>query len=1368
MARLAAWSVVFCGCLAATAARGQLTVYDDALQNGFANWSWPGPSHVDLAAASPVHAGAAAIRFLPEDWSGLSIHGVYDQNAYGAIELWVHGGGAGEQDLRVAMTLDDGTLVGAWAELNPFVEQGAIAAGDWRKVTVPFDAPALGIGGNPFTRVTLMGVVESQAAIYFDDVRLVPAGAGPPPGDGLLQIERDVPVGPVTPKLSDRFSWRDSAGEQRSAAIAQNYGGALREMVYEANGATRTCGVTGYGNGNNGGFGYVVSHRREGSAGIAGDDSPLGYAFPGTFTRVFEGANHAIFRFTQSYPRHSSTTADPANTQYQVPVTIEWTFAVGRDHPLWSVTWDLSAVPADALDDDSRAPYGELNIDGTGAANISGVAWGDRYRFTSTTAPVTLSSEWDWTAPNTVPWVKLWIASTDATMGLVQTQTLAQHDAGAGRNQWWHDLRPHWGTTSADGNAGGAYEMPWQDSWPYQANSFSIGVGVANNNARLTWGTMYGFLGQQSYATGNGLVDDAAGWPKQSYSTHVVMGTHTDGPVEAVVAEVETLQTLTLSATVGSVATGGPRGVADTAVATYSPPGYDPVRGALTFVAAGNALDANVAVGAGRTLSNPLVIVRGFTAAAVPAIRFAGVALVPDVDVFVSLRDAADELWLTLDRDLAGATNRLEVLAGPAGPAPVTVAVDPQAGRRPIDPRVYGVNFGPFGPDVPPYPVRRWGGNWSSRYNWQTDVANHAADWFFYSYKEGPPGGSAADEFVASTFASGAEPLITIPTIGWKPRNDLDMTTPGSVRWSFSRDKYDVGGKVQTHDECLATGGVFWCQQDAANGVYAAGPPPEYVPNDPFDVSEPSWPADATAWLDHLAAERGGATAGDPGGVRLFALDNEMMLWHDTHRDVRFANEPPYAALQPPGYDELWERTLLYGEALAAHDPEVQVFGPVTWGFCDLFWSARDGCGEGADHAAHGGEDLLPWYLGQLADYASANGGDRLVDWLDLHYYPQVEDVALSWDESPAVAAKRLDSLQSLWHDTYQEDSWIGRPGDLNRPVRYLPRIREWLQQAGLADMPVAITEYNWGDGDSDGNPANGTDMNGMSSALAQAEVLALFGREGVDLATRWGAPLPGSRIEDAFRMFLDWDTTDTPGMPRIDGETAAAVSSDPGRVGAYAIVGTGDDAGRLFLLLFNKSTVAEAVNATFPAGTLDGAAAPTFRLAAAGYDGVTDTVPAGDSVALTLPARTATLVVLASAGEPPPPPGGLSFYTVTPCRLVDTRSLPGPRGGPALAAGTVRTFALGGAPCGIPPSARALSLNLTATQPTGPGNVAAWAADRPKPGTSAINFAAGQTRANNAVLSVSADGEVELSVVATVIGGGTVHFVLDVNGYFE
>ena len=153
----------------------------------------------------------------------------------------------------------------------------------------------------------------------------------------------------------------------------------------------------------------------------------------------------------------------------------------------------------------------------------------------------------------------------------------------------------------------------------------------------------------------------AAGWPRQSYSTHIVFGTHSGDPVGAQVGQVEALQSVSLSAAVGSIATSGPAGINRPDSRTYAPAGYDPVYAALTFVAAGNALDANIGVGAGRTLRKPLLVVRGVTA--YPAtVRLNGATLVRDTDYFPSLRAGANELWLTLNRDLAAGANRLELL----------------------------------------------------------------------------------------------------------------------------------------------------------------------------------------------------------------------------------------------------------------------------------------------------------------------------------------------------------------------------------------------------------------------------------------------------------------------------------------------------------------------------------------------------------------------------------------------------------------------------------------------------------------------------------------------------------------------------------
>lgn len=122
------------------------------------------------------------------------------------------------------------------------------------------------------------------------------------------------------------------------------------------------------------------------------------------------------------------------------------------------------------------------------------------------------------------------------------------------------------------------------------------------------------------------------------------------------------------------------------------------------------------------------------------------------------------------------------------------------------------------------------------------------------------------------------------------------------------------------------------------------------------------------------------------------------------------------------------------------------------------------------------------------------------------------------------------------------------------------------------------------------------------------------------------------------------------------------------------------------------------------------------------------------------------------------------NFHTVAPCRVLDTRNKNGPWGGPSLAAGADRVFVVGGR-CLVPASARAVAVNLTVTGPTVAGHLTIFQAGGATTTTSAINFAAGQTRGNNAVLTLGAAGDL---VVRCAMASGGVHFILDVTGYFE
>ena len=122
-------------------------------------------------------------------------------------------------------------------------------------------------------------------------------------------------------------------------------------------------------------------------------------------------------------------------------------------------------------------------------------------------------------------------------------------------------------------------------------------------------------------------------------------------------------------------------------------------------------------------------------------------------------------------------------------------------------------------------------------------------------------------------------------------------------------------------------------------------------------------------------------------------------------------------------------------------------------------------------------------------------------------------------------------------------------------------------------------------------------------------------------------------------------------------------------------------------------------------------------------------------------------------------------FYTVSPCRVIDTRNANGPTGGPALVANGTRVFPVTGA-CGIPFDARAVSANVTVVNPAATGQLRIYPGNTGIPPSSAISFGAGQARANNGMVVLATDGTGTIGVKNDAVG--TVQFVLDVNGYFR
>jgi len=159
----------------------------------------------------------------------------------------------------------------------------------------------------------------------------------------------------------------------------------------------------------------------------------------------------------------------------------------------------------------------------------------------------------------------------------------------------------------------------------------------------------------------------------------------------------------------------------------------------------------------------------------------------------------------------------------------------------------------------------------------------------------------------------------------------------------------------------------------------------------------------------------------------------------------------------------------------------------------------------------------------------------------------------------------------------------------------------------------VAITEYNWGALD---------DING---ALAEADVLGIFGREGLDLATMWGEPQPTQPGAYAFRMYRDYDGAGG----RFGDVSVSAASGDQGRLAVYAAQRSSDKA--LTLTVINKTD--EDLTSTLSiAGLHCPGTAKRFTYSPAGLTSIArdDDLPVNQgSATATYPANSITTLVL-------------------------------------------------------------------------------------------------------------------------------------------
>jgi hypothetical protein len=504
------------------------------------------------------------------------------------------------------------------------------------------------------------------------------------------------------------------------------------------------------------------------------------------------------------------------------------------------------------------------------------------------------------------------------------------------------------------------------------------------------------------------------------------------------------------------------------------------------------------------------------------------------------------------------ATVTITAPAMAAGPA---LSVDVGNKTRPINPYIYGWNgysADSSASQAANITVDRWGGDATSLYNYKLDVSNAGSDWYFSNGVSGTgvQDTGAFNTQVKADAAAGAKTLGTVGLMGWVAKDETSCSFPTSLYPSqFAFDPFNAAcGDGELPNQSLILGS----------------------PTNAETPVDSTWTA---AWVAYLAGKFGTAANG---GVAMYSLDNEPDWWDGGHHDVY---------THPFSYDDVTNLGLTYAAAIKQSDPTAEVAGPVMSYWWDFFYSKKDvesgwysgiGCTQPwsnpVDRAAHGGTPMIEYYLQQFAAYDKTNN-QRLLDYLDLHTYFAANypvgsgnGLGLTTAGDTGAQQARLNSTRVFWDPTYTDPNYPqpnyptlsnGQPdpnytASCNVPLlapQLIPMAQAWVAK----DYPgtkVAFTEFNWGG------------QEHINGALAQADLLGIFGEYGLDMATLWGPPDPTTQIPGlmAYEVFRNYD-----GKKSMFGDTALlSTSVNQGQLSVYGALRSSDNA--VTVVVINKT----------------------------------------------------------------------------------------------------------------------------------------------------------------------------------------------------
>ncbi|MFZ0934279.1 MAG: glycoside hydrolase family 44 protein [Bryobacteraceae bacterium] len=544
-----------------------------------------------------------------------------------------------------------------------------------------------------------------------------------------------------------------------------------------------------------------------------------------------------------------------------------------------------------------------------------------------------------------------------------------------------------------------------------------------------------------------------------------------------------------------------------------------------------------------------------------------------------------------------------------------TLAVDATVSRHPISPLIYGINEWPSYNDTTHVwtdsgmseamrvGVRRWGGDNATSYNWQLDIKNNDSDWYFTTYVVGDGVNSTFDLFHEQNLRTGTLSLGTVPVLDWTPKlisgQPLLFNVPLSC--SYSVAKYGAQTQTDPYDP------------DCGLGVLTNG---TQIVNDPNDVYQPITSAFAAQWVQSILDKYGPA---NQGGVQMWSLDNEPEWWDNVHMDIYH---------QPATYADMLNRDIATAQVVKAADPTALITGPVPGGWSGMLFSKKDmdaGWGKNpycywdnpVDQNAHGKQPWIVYFLQQMQQFEQQNGY-RLLDYLDVHGYITPPGVGFDNTISSANTALRLTSTRAFWDPTYIVPGFTNCSGysDANGnqvAPALIPTMHGWVN-TNYPNTKLAITEYNWGA------------LEDITGAVAQADILGIFGREQLDMATMWpdGSFTLGVPGSYAFQIFLNYD-----GNGNQFGETSVSATTYNADVLSIFAAQRHDSALTVLVLNKTASAITDSISLRdfTPAGM-----AQVWQYSKPNLNAIVrqaDLGVSGSNISATFPAYSMTLFVI-------------------------------------------------------------------------------------------------------------------------------------------